>query len=296
MRRRATLTIALFCMAGLAACGSSSHAKVSPNWDAKGEADVRAAAKTIAAKFPGPCGDFAMLNRLEYVSSSKLIHSPLPLAAGHCSALGDDVEVSAFASAKSRDDFVQARGRILCQRSAASKSNLPGLRWAVGGNISIQPDTEGVGRRLATSLGYRYVLTACTAQNVADWQPRDVMHVTQLANGLDKAGLGCADLQLEDRDLLSANDHYRQSGQPGAYAKCSIGDDANVLVGSFIDTNTPFGAFLQSEQPFVCAQSKTARMVIGTDWVVIVAKGEHVNDIAKALHGKPYGGACPASP
>jgi hypothetical protein len=276
---------------GSVACGSKSGA-VSSQWDSAARGRATSVATQLRAKFDGQCTDYALFPRVRYVGNAKKIGSKVPLAVGACTVLSENVEISVFTDAKHRDDFVARRGSTLCERAKTSRVDLPGLHWVVGGNWSAQPDSEGVGRRIASALGAHYRLTACKT-GLVDWDSRDVARVDALAAALVKANVGCSDFQLHDRELDSHNPHYIDAGLPGAYGKCTVGTDANVLIGSFENGTVELSRFLPAEQAFLCAQAKTARVVTGTGFAVFVPTGGNVAPIARAVHGKLFGGPCP---
>jgi hypothetical protein len=292
---RRAVSIATIAALALAGCGGGHNtAKISPNWDSRATATAQQLANKIARSFKGQCADFGFINRVMYVTNAKKIHSAVPLATGACNALTESIEISVFPTAAARAHFVQQRADILCRRSIKARAGLPGLHWVVADNWSMQPDSEGVSREIANALRAKYQLTACKGQGQVDWDDVDVAHVDQLATTLQKAGIGCRDFVLQDRELLSHNPHYVQAGLPGAYGKCTVGDDPNVLITSYRSPNaTPIGQFLPQEQRFVCTNAPTARIVTGEDWAVFVGKGQQAPEIAHALHGKLFGGACP---
>jgi hypothetical protein len=135
-------------------------------------------------------------------------------------------------------------------------------------------------------------LTPCQS-GLVDWDDTDVAEVDALSKSLAARHLGCDDFLLQDRELLSHSPHYIDTGLPGAYGKCTVGDDPDVLIGSFVNGTVDLAPFLPAEQAFVCGEAKTTRVVAGKDWAVFLPKGEHQADVARALHGKPYGDACP---
>jgi hypothetical protein len=275
------------------ACGGK---KVSANWDAGSVTVTHQAVALLAKSFPGQCKDFGLYPRVSYVQNQNKIHGPVPGAVGSCTVIGENVEISGFASTKERDDFVHQRAQLLCARAAKAKSDFPGVRWVESGTWSMQPDTEGGARTIATRTHSKFVTTSCPGRGQINWSNTDVAHVNQLASTLTKAGLGCADFKLDDRDLLSHNAHYATAGLPGAYGECTVGPDAGVHIGSFDDTKTTLGQFANNEQQYACSSSKTSKLVIGSDWIVVLPKGQRVADVARALHGKPYGGSCPSTP
>jgi hypothetical protein len=273
-----------------AACGSSSP-KVSATWDPKAAAAVQANGTRLQQAFHGQCADLAQLPRVTYVRSSTLTHLPVPLAAAACTTLGDNVEISEFADAKLRDQFISRRATVLCARANKSHLALPGLRWVVGGTWSMQPDTENVGLKIAKALNATYRTTNCPHQS-ADWDLNDVGNVNGLAAALKKAGLGCSNFALNDRDLMVGNPHYQQIGFPGAYGTCTVKGGGTALVGSFRNGTVPLAAFLGAEQSYQCSASKDSRVVLGSDWIVYLNHNQNVDAIARALGGKPFGGAC----
>jgi hypothetical protein len=200
------------------------------------------------------------------------------------------VEISEFANAKKRDDFITTRVKVLCARAKKAHVALPGLRWVVGGAWSMQPDTEGVGLKLAKALNATYRPTQCPNQTV-DWDVNDVGNLDVLALALNKARLGCSDFKLNDRDLMVGNPHYVAAGLPGAFGQCTVPGGTATLT-SFRNGPVALGTFLPGEQPYQCSQSKTSRVIVGSDWAVFLSNGKNLDAIARALHGHPYGGAC----
>lgn len=285
-------------LVAVAGCGGgSSHEDVSPNWSAPAVATTKALSNKLAAAFKGDCTDYGTLDRVTYLSSAGKIHSTIvPQAVANCTVLTEGIEISIFPSAATRDAFIKQRSDILCARAAKAKVVFPGLHWVVASNWSMQPDSEGVSRRIAAALDAKYVLRACPKAGPVDWDATATEQVDQLGAAIQHAGLGCNDFQLVDRELYSHNPHYVAIGLPGSYARCTVGSDPNISIASFRGRDSEkIGTWVPKEIINFCAQEKTTRTVIGNDFVVFVPDGKNVSEIAAAVKGKPYGGPCPAS-
>ena len=165
----------------LAACGGGSSKAISGSWSAPAGDTATQLATQLRTDFPQQCNNFRPFPRIAYVQTYSKIHTPIPLAVGQCTVATENVEISVFADAKHRDDFVTSRQKQLCARAASADAQLSGLRWVVADNWSMQPDSQDLGERLASTLHARYEMTPCSAGQF-DWTDTDVAHVESLGS------------------------------------------------------------------------------------------------------------------
>jgi hypothetical protein len=281
---------------GAAACssgGGSPAPKPAQNWDPAGLKVVQTVGTRLQGAFPGDCHDFGISGRENYVASARVVPAPLPSAVGQCTVLGETVEIAAFDTAAHRDAFVSTRGRVICQRAAAGKVALPGLRWVVGDTWSVQPDSEGVSRRLAAALGGTYRLTACSGVRHADWESAAETRADALAQRLVKAHVGCDDFALQDRDLLSTTPQFA-AGLPAAYGRCTVGDDPNVDIAVFSATSLSRDKWVPLDLSVTyCRSAPKSVAILDGDWAAFATSPAVAERVRAALGGATTVRRCP---
>src|SRR4051794_3092515 len=161
---------------GLAGCSSSGGSAAfelpklqGKDWTPAGLATAKAASDAIAAAMPGQCAEAGVSNFGDLAFGMERVRSRvIPTGQMTCDVNGEVVEISTFTTARERDRFVDDRSTGLCRLAKAQakryKARLafPGLRWAVGaGNVTLQPDSETIARRLAAITGGRYEGRGC---------------------------------------------------------------------------------------------------------------------------------------
>jgi hypothetical protein len=266
--RVAALTIAaLAVLAGCSGGGSGVSApkvptdKADPSgWNKDSLAAARTIVDKVAKRLPGGCTDFGIFKRADYVKGLKRVHGPVPDAVVTCKALTEDLEISMFPSSAVRDDFVNNRRDKICALSAQHNVGLPGLYWVVGGDWSIQPDSEGVSRRVAQVLNARYEATGCNGTNPG-WDPTAVATLEQTASKLKTNKLGCVDIQMQDRDLVAKTVPFVTIGTPAATANCTLSDGATIVLGAYSTPAAKTDQLIRGEMSRECAGSNTVRIV-----------------------------------
>ena len=274
---------------GLPACSSGG---TSNTWAPAGVKVVDGLGRRLRAAFPSDCADFGISGRANYVANSRLVQAPLPNAVGECTVLTETTEIASFDTPAHRDAFVETRAKVLCARAAAGKVGLPGLRWVVGDSWSIQPDSEGVALRLAAALHATYRLTACPGVSHADWEPAAVTRATALAHALVDAHLGCADLQFQDRDLLSTAPQLA-GGLPAAYGRCSVGDNPNVDIAVFSPTSRSIGSWVPLDLKVTyCPSAPNSVAVVDGDWAAFTTDPAIATKVQATLGGSTHLSHC----
>jgi hypothetical protein len=161
----------LVCLAFVALGGCSSSASTSTpsktagstatGWDARGLASLDAARADLRRAFPGQCRNLDVYNHAEYVADNKILKTPVPAAVASCSVDTESLEMSAFRSAATRDAFIAERTARICARALSRRIPLAGLPWISTGTVSMQPDTQAGGQRIALATRSRFALRTC---------------------------------------------------------------------------------------------------------------------------------------
>jgi hypothetical protein len=252
-------------------------------WSKTSVAAVHALADQIGKRVPGGCTEFAIANRAAYIKGLKRVGKPIPDAVGKCTALTEDLEISMFPSAAVRDDFVDNRRNKICEISKRNNVGLPGLYWVVGGNWSIQPDSEGVGRRVANAIHAKYEATGCTGTNPG-WDPTAVTTLEQTASELHAKHEGCADMQLQDRDLVAKTVPYNQIGTPAAQANCTLPGGATIVLSAYNTPADKTAELIKGELSRECVQSNTRIVRIG-NVAMFAGAGSTADSLKNAIGG-----------
>ena len=304
MLRRTTIGC-LVALVLVGACSSGGSAK--PNagkatsttrpdpkagWDTRALATIDGVVARIKHAFPRACADALPLPHADYVNTAKIIHSDVPLAVSDCNGLGETLEISAFADAKTRAAWVTQRTGILCARAKKGKFDLDGVHWVVDGNWSIQPDTEGVGHELTTGLGATYQANMCPWHTQIDWEPAAVARVQQVRTMLEKQPrVRCENFQLLDRSEYSHNQQYANR-LPAAYARCGAPGGAVIWIAGFSPRSVGRDLFLATETKGLCASAAGIQAVRGTDWGIIANQVNVASLAAVATGGTALPAAC----
>lgn len=300
VRRRAALLVAAALLA-LGACsdgGSGEDAKpISPDWNADAVRQVEARAAQIAAAVPGECADFGLYPRLGYIQTGQPLGRKVPLAVGNCQAFGNDVEITQFASAKKREEFVRTLTAAICRNAAARKEtrSFPGLFFVEGDTWAAQPDAEPAGRRLAAILGGEFRLVPCKHGGTATWDARAAERIEQLGATLERAGQGCGDLIFEDVGRVVRLPAYQpdRAGLPAAAARCTVtGTEAAATELVAFEDGAARDQFLPVEIVERCKLGRRG-LVVGDDWAVFLPVPDPGPAVAAALGGTVREVTCP---
>jgi hypothetical protein len=282
---------ALAALAALTACSSSSGApSVAPGsadatgWNKDSVAALRAVGHKIAAGLPGQCTKLGVPRRITYIGGLKRVGAPYPDAVGNCDALTEALEISMFPNNAVRDKFVENRVEKICAISREKNVGLPGLYWVVGDNYSVQPDSEGVARRVAHVLNATYRATGCNGTNPG-WNPASVALLDQTASKLETNKQGCADIEVQDRDLISHTPPYNVIGTAGAEALCTLKSGATVVLTAYDTPADKTNQLLQAELDRQCGGAQTTRIVRVGDVAIFASTPAVASQVADAVGG-----------
>lgn len=265
---------------------------VSPNWDKAATATVKALAAKVTAALPGQCKDLAQVSRVDYAKTAAIVKLGLPLAAFDCTTNGEVIEFSVLPGAKERTAWVQQRSDRLCARAKKAKFELAGLHFAAGGAWAVQPDTEGLARRLATILGGSYVVKACPGVTVVDWEPAAVAHIEAIARQLaTDSRIQCTGFQLVDRVQLTHNPSYANR-LPAAYGKCTGPGGASIWIAAFSAKSAQRDPFIAGETKYVCGGFTNVQAVQGDDWAIVATQPQIAARAAVVAGGTTLPLAC----
>ena len=302
MSRRTMTTVLALALLGAACTSSGSggfHANPSPPTDPKTRWNV-AASKTltdlvteVGTKLPGQCADWGLYGEVDFLANSRRVYKfAAPDAVGRCKILTDDVDLAGFTTQAAALDWAKTHGRVLCKVAARAKAVLPGIAWAIGPRWTAQPDAEGVARKLAAVTGGKFLFTACPGRQGKSWVDESVAHTSEIAGTLERAGLGCTDFLLEDRDLLFGNPHYVAAGLPGAFGQCTITGGQRAVIEAFDGTKLEPAKYVTAELAFVCLQLPNAQALVLPKGLVVLPDTNNVAAVASAVGVSQPAQAC----
>jgi hypothetical protein len=265
---------------------------VDPNWDAAASATAKALAAKVSAALPDQCDDLAPVPRADYAQTAAKVKLDLPLAAFDCTTNGEVIEFSVLADAAKRAAWVNQRTDRLCDRAKDGKFELPGLHFTTGGAWAVQPDTEGLGRRLATILGGKYEVKSCPGVTQVDWEPDAVAHVEAIAKQLATDDrIQCTGFQLVDRVQLTHNPAYANR-LPAAFGKCTGPGGASIWIAAFSAKSAQRDPFIDGETRYVCGSLTNVQAVQGTDWAIVATQPQIAARAAVVAGGTALPLAC----
>jgi hypothetical protein len=161
MRSRATAVLFLFAVIGTTACGASTR-KAGPapqsapethGWSTTGFAQLESAKGRLRDAFPGACTTDFTYERADYVADdNQILKTLVPNAVGQCDVGTENLEISVFPNAATRDRFITQRMTALCTRAASRHIELMPIPWITYDSVAMQPDTAAGGQRIAAKL------------------------------------------------------------------------------------------------------------------------------------------------
>jgi hypothetical protein len=295
VRRAAAVGVVALVATACSSGGSKGGSTDPSGWHTADLAVVRNVAHRISTAFPGQCTKIHTTSRSEYIGGSRKVGGPYPEAVISCDGLDENLEISAFTDASERERFVTQRSSKLCALSKEKQVGLPGLYWVDAPNWSVQPDSEGVARRVAHALGAQYFAYGCEGTNPG-WNNDSVALLETAAGKIAKANDGCTDFQLEDRDLVSRSAPFDKIGTPGAVGICTLANKGTVILAAYA---TPTGAntekLVQGEFKRDCGGSKTTRIVRAGSVAAFATSPEIARKIAGEIGGKMTDDVCPTA-
>jgi hypothetical protein len=266
-------------------------------WDAAAVKEAESIAKRLATSGMG-CDRFGPYPFDTYAATSSRTGFVVPEAVGNCEALGDDLEISVFTSARQRDRFVERRRSYFCKRSAERDIGFPGFVYVAGETFTIQPDTEAVARRIAPVVGGRVAYAACRA-DAGLWDDAAVARSEGLGAALKGAGLGCEDFYVADRNDVLVSPEREHARMPAAVATCTAG--GKIVELDLFSTEAAESAFVRGRVAYQCGRARPedrvgARIpyVDGDRFVVFFGDEDVLTRVAAAVGGTLRTTGCPS--
>jgi hypothetical protein len=200
-----------------------------------------------------------------------------------------------FASARDRERFVDDRSTGLCRLAKAqakkykSRLQFPGLRWDVGaGNVTVQPDSQSLARRLAAITKGRYDGRGCAKDITVDWDSDAITALDALGARIAAAGHGCSFVDLTPRESLDQTRKLTDRQLPIALGHCSFDDTTIELITSARST-PQVKAFVDQRVRSNCTVDPAVGRIEG-DGFAVLAPGT----VAEQVHAV-VGGTLPAT-
>jgi hypothetical protein len=273
---------------------STTVTTVAGGWDEAAAAELDAVGALVSKALPGQCEELAPLPYPEYQNTARLLKFDPPLAVSNCDAGGEDLEFSAFADAATRDAFVRDRTDLICERAKKSKVTVDGLHWIVGGDWSIQSDTQGMGRQVARALNVKYEAEACPGIAQINWEEAAVERVEALAATLAaNPRVACEQFLLLDRSEYARDPNYRDR-LPAAFGQCKGPGNSTIWITAFSPTSVARDAFLAKEVETLCKSPSTSgvQAVQGNDFGIIATQTQVAGQAAVATGGTALPPGC----
>jgi hypothetical protein len=310
LTRAAAVVCAVVVGVSLAGCSSdSASGPVIPEvtkelpeaWDPAAVKELADLAAQLAAARGGMCADFSDMPMEQYRNAlvSLQTATSIPGAIGSCtvSAESDEIfELTAFADKKARDAFVEERRSIICGRKQARLVKLPGLRFVLGPNWTIQTDNQTTALDVAATLGGTYRMARCDGIGNGDWDADALRRIHEVTARMTAAGIPCV-LDVTGRDRMRLQPHYQQVGLPGAIGTCtarfSVGSALVPVVG-FAPGTESAEDFLPEEQAYRCTTLPSDTIVRGDGWAAFVPEPV-AQELADATGGRVDPRTCPTS-
>jgi hypothetical protein len=304
-RRAVWLSAAVAAVVLAAGCSSASTPspsemmkRVPKTWSPAAAAKLEGLAGRLQPSPVAGCTDYALTEPSVYAATFVTLQKAtvVPRAVGTCTAENENLELVLFKDSKQRDTFIEERRTLICRVAAQKKVKFPGLRFAVGKDWSVQPDSQAVAIDLARQMKGTYRLAACDGIKQPDWNAAALDRIGGVATRLTDAGYRC-DFEPSDRDLLRALPHYQQIGLAGALGACksaftALGSPTTALIG-FTKGADEEKTFLPKEFEYTCKSLPNLRVVRGDGWAVFVSGQAAAEAAAKALGATVDPRTCP---
>jgi hypothetical protein len=282
MVRRSVVVVVLAIALVIAGCSSDGGSDAAPlpqltrkDWTPAGLATARATVGAITQGLPGQCTDAGVSDFSALASNMQMVHSTIePTAQMTCNVNDEVVEISVFATTRDRDRFVDDRSNGLCRLAKAqaekhkSRFVFPGLRWDLGaGNVTVQPDSESLARRLSLATGGRYDGRSCPGSITSNWDTTAINAVDALAK---RIGHGCDFVDLVPRESLDRSNKLTDTQLPAAYGSCSF-DGSTIQIVTFSRSTPQVKTFIDQRVRQACAGDPAAGRIDGNKFTVVAA-------------------------
>jgi hypothetical protein len=288
---------------GLTGCDSGGGSTAAPvkltrkNWTPGGLATAQATVAALTQALPGQCVDAGVSDFAQLPNAMQVVHSTVePTAQMTCNVNDEVVEITVFANARDRDRFVNDRSTGLCTLARAqakkykSRFVFPGLRWDVGaGNMTLQPDSQGLARRLSLITGGAYDGRACAGSITADWNSHAIATLDALGKRIATAGHGCGFVDLTAREEFGKSVRLSDAQLPAAIGTCQFDADSIAIV-TYARATPHVKKFIAEQLRAACLSDPATGRIDG-DKFVVIAPGT----IAEQVHAVVGGRLAPTS-
>jgi hypothetical protein len=268
------------------------------NWTPAGLATAHATVDAVVKAFPGQCADDAVADFSQIGYGMQQVRSRVvPTAQMTCTVNDEVVEISVFANRKDRDRFMDDRTTGLCRLAAGqakkykSRPNFPGLRFDVGaGNVTLQPDSESLARRLAEATGGSYSPRPCDNGVHADWNGQAIHALDALGAKVAAAGHGCDFVDLVGRETLPSTQSLGDAQLPVAIGNCSF-DAASIQLITWVRSTPQVKQFVADRVKAACTSDPAVGRIDG-DRSMVLAPGTIAEQVHAVVGGELAATSC----
>ena len=170
------------------------------------------------------------------------------------------------------------------------KPTLAALYWVTGNGYTIQFESEGASRRVASDLGAGYRFVACPGQTDVEWDAAAEARVAHLGVQLAaRREIKCRGEQLFDRAQYGRDPRYKNR-LPAAYSECVGPSGTSIYIAAFNAHTVQPAAFIAGETKILCGHGIGA--VQGTDFAIIATNVKFAALAAVATGGTALPPAC----
>ena len=308
MVRRWVAVAAVAVVVVLAGCSSDGGSSASSDfklpdltgkdWTPAGLATAKATTDAIAQALPGQCADAAVTNFADLAFGMEQVRTKIiPTGQMTCDVNDEVVEITVFAepSAIATASWTTAPPG-LCRIAAAqqkkykARATFPGIRWVVGaGNVTLQPDSESLARRLGVITGGTYVPTPCDNGVHADWDADAITALDALGARIGAAARVRVRRPRRPRDPAEHPGVHGRAAARWRWRHCAF-DGTQVELISHLRTTPQVTSFLTDRVKTACAADPAVGRIDG-DGFTVLAPGT----IAEQVHAVTGGTLAPSS-
>jgi len=166
----------------------------------------------------------------------------------------------------------------------------PALRWDVGkGNITVQPDSQGLARRLSIITGGTYDGRACAGSIVTDWNSAAITALDALGQRIATAGHGCGFVDLIGREEFGRSRNLTDAQLPAAIGNCTF-DGSQIGLITYARATPQVTKFVDEQVASACVADPAIGRIEGHKFAVIAP-----GTIAEQVHAVVGGTLAPTS-
>ena len=280
---------------GVVVAGCSSEAGVPKptrlDWTKAGLQQTSDLAASIGKALPGQCADAVPNDFAQFPVSMKQFKSDVvPTGQVLCEVNGELVEISVFASSRDRDRYLEDRSTGICTQAkrVAKKANQPllfsGLRWVVGdGNVTVQPDSESLARKLSSVTNGKYVPRQCATGITIDWDRDATAAMGDVHRKITVGGKPCGALEMVGRETLQKTRRLTNDQLPAALGSCIVAGSTIEII-TYRERNQAVDTFIADRARQACAGDSALGRIDGALFTLLVP-GTVAEDLVQAVAG-----------